>query len=81
MHPDWARTARDWANANHIAFHFKQWGEWLPYGQEPGTRDRTGLRVHEWTGFDSYRVGKHAAGRTLDGRTWDEFPVKDDGHA
>lgn len=30
MHPDWARTIRNRAKAYGIAFHFKQWGEWLP---------------------------------------------------
>lgn len=28
MHPDWARSIRDQAIANGIAFFFKQWGTW-----------------------------------------------------
>lgn len=35
MHPDWVRSLRDQCEAAGIAFFFKQWGEWLPSGQEP----------------------------------------------
>lgn len=35
---------------------------------------RSRYRIHSNGGFDYYRVGKKAAGRLLDGRTWDEFP-------
>jgi protein gp37 len=30
MHPDWARSLRDQCEAAGVAFHFKQWGEWVP---------------------------------------------------
>mgnify|MGYP003388684612 CR=1 FL=1 len=30
MHPEWARSLRDQCAAAGVAFHFKQWGEWLP---------------------------------------------------
>lgn len=30
MHPDWARSLRDQCAAAGVAFHFKQWGNWLP---------------------------------------------------
>jgi protein gp37 len=30
-HPAWIRAARDFAIGRGIAFHFKQWGEWLPF--------------------------------------------------
>lgn len=33
MHPGWARSLRDQCAAAGVAFHFKQWGEWLPLGQ------------------------------------------------
>ena len=29
MHPDWARSLRDQCQAAGVAFHFKQWGEWV----------------------------------------------------
>jgi protein gp37 len=40
MHPDWAQSLRDQAQAAGIPFFFKQWGSWLPnddrYGADPG---------------------------------------------
>jgi protein gp37 len=88
MHLDWARSLRDQCTGAGIAFHFKQWGEWAPYGVGAGSAynehpyryigdpitsppwdDRLpGRRVVK-------RVGKRAAGRELDGRTWDEYPA------
>lgn len=35
--------------------------------------DRYGNQGH--SGMQVFKVGKKAAGRTLDGRTWDEFPI------
>lgn len=72
MHPDWARSLRDQCTAAGIAFHFKQWGEWLTgpagIGLDPNRTPR------EADGLAAGRVGKRAAGRMLDGRTWDEYP-------
>ncbi|MEP5730817.1 MAG: DUF5131 family protein [Sulfitobacter sp.] len=31
MHPDWARSLRDQCAAAETPFHFKQWGEWIPW--------------------------------------------------
>ena len=71
MHPDWARSIRDQCVAAGVAFHFKQWGNWSPMPHA----DSTG-KMHFWpNGGASQDVGKRAAGRLLDGRTWDEFPV------
>lgn len=82
MHPDWVRSIRDQCQASGVPFFFKQWGAWAPvseayvaghyhifeesseYRGQPAV-DRIVMR----------RVGKKAAGRLLDGRTWDEFPV------
>ncbi|ETD90390.1 DUF5131 family protein [Rhodobacter capsulatus] len=61
MHPDWVRSLREQCVSAGVSFHFKQWGEWM--FQSPEGRA---------TGF--YRVGKKAAGRLLDGHTWDEMP-------
>ncbi|MBO0683143.1 MAG: phage Gp37/Gp68 family protein [Candidatus Dormibacteraeota bacterium] len=76
MHPDWARELRDRAEARGVAFFFKQWGAWAPASwpeaivdaepRQPGTP-----RVNP---VFMGRVGKSAAGRVLDGRTWDGFP-------
>lgn len=71
MHPDWARSLRYQCQAAGVPFLFKQWGEWLPLqtADEAGNREiREAENIH-WA-----KVGKHAAGRLLDGREWNEFP-------
>lgn len=64
MHPDWARSLRDQCVAAGVPYFFKQWGEYKH-------RDPSGAPDD---GGDCIRVGKKAAGRELDGRTWDEYP-------
>jgi protein gp37 len=80
MHPDWARQLRDQCVAAGVPFFFKQFGEWAPTGalgiggHDPrrgfvgAPKDEHGCRE------EIARVGKHKAGRVLDGRTWDEYP-------
>ena len=68
MHPDWARSLRDQCQKIGVPFFFKQWGEWAP---------------DEWVDAEEVRhvgrkLGKRAAGRDLDGRTWDEYPTRAD---
>jgi protein gp37 len=55
MSPQWAESVRRQAQAQKVAFFFKQWGAW---------------------GSDGVRRDKKRNGRELDGRRWDEFPVK-----
>jgi len=76
MHPDWARSLRDQAQAAGVPFFFKQHGEELPAGQGDHGLDERGLfrRESHIDGQTYYRVGKKAAGRLLDGRFWDEVP-------
>ena len=77
MHPDWARVLRDQCSAGSVAFHFKQWGHWRPdYENAPSTRRRVAVGNAVGTRVTLVRMGKHAAGRELDGRTWDEFPSR-----
>ncbi|WP_194094611.1 phage Gp37/Gp68 family protein [Marivivens aquimaris] len=90
MHPDWVRGLRDQCSKYHVAFHFKQWGEWGPCDHMGDEIDGAPFGCFndagEWCGKVSedfanagrqimFRVGKKAAGRTLDGRTWDETPT------
>lgn len=86
MHPDWARSLRDQCTAAGVPFLFKQWGEWMPGDTNDETVSLTfpaGMPCgpdnpewHKWPdGVHSARVGKKAAGRLLDGRPWDEFPI------
>lgn len=87
MHPDWARSLRDQCVAAGVAYHFKQWGEWTPLfdGRElryplRGSRLAVNLAADGRAARDGHpgepmiRLGKKAAGRELDGRTWDEYP-------
>lgn len=79
MHPDWARSIRDQCQAAGVPYFFKQWGEWAPDSMlESGRGDISrSLRVAGVGLCDSVwmtHFGKKAAGRILDGRTWDEFP-------
>lgn len=78
VHPDWIRHDRDQCQAAGVAFFFKQWGEWLPnaYGDK-SIPEGTNFNVKHYCfedGLAVAKVGKKAAGRLLDGRTWDEFP-------
>ncbi|GEB13573.1 DUF5131 family protein [Pimelobacter simplex] len=61
MQPAWVRSLRDQCVRASVAFHFKQWGS---YGLANAT-DQPDQMI---------RMNKRAAGRELDGRTWDEFP-------
>lgn len=72
MRRAWVTSIRDQCVAAGVALHFKQWGEWAPaHILEPHTIIDFGDGMH----LAYKKVGKHAAGRELDGRTWDEWPV------
>lgn len=80
MHPDWPRSLRDQCAAAGVPFFFKQWGEWSPgyaeHGNDLGYDAICTAHQHEWPeGHSSFRVGKKAAGRLLDGREWNEVPA------
>lgn len=78
-HPDWHRATRDFCLKNNIAYFLKQWGEWQAlecidsdwWNTVGFERKLPAMNLERCTMF---RVGKKVAGRTLDGRTWDEFP-------
>lgn len=76
MHPDWARALRDDCQAAGVAFFWKQNGEWLDIaiGSDDWTTDSPD-KYKKMGRYVMARVGKKAAGRMLDGRTWDEFPM------
>ena len=87
MHPDWVRSLRDQAATAGVAFLFKQWGEFV-HTMPAEDRREPNLFVSDtghvgtkeqaldlgWSAQGMWRVGKKAAGRELDGRTWDEYP-------
>lgn len=66
--PDWFRALRDQCLGAGVAFHFKQWGSWMPVLAEPSLP----LAKPE---DDMVRVPKKTAGRVLDGQTWDQLPA------
>lgn len=78
MQSAWVRDLRDrcqlpelndaWPGDRNTAFFFKQWGEYVPANQHHSTLGAG------FTNESPTRVGKRAAGRLLDGQTWDEFP-------
>jgi len=84
MHPRWVRSIRNECVAAGVPFHFKQWGEWIvsshcenhmPLGEMAwpwaGRRDDGDIDGDTTMMF---RCGKKAAGRVLDGETWNQFP-------
>jgi len=80
MHPDWAKAIRDHCERTETAFHFKQWGEYIARFQLTQTElanlpDTVYANAKPIDGDQVYRVGKHAAGRLLDGREWNEYPA------
>jgi len=80
MRREWATDVRDQCKSAGVPFFFKQWGEYLPAGQE----QMSGVleRMDGWTRDyvihcsedEVFHVGKKAAGRLLDGREWNELP-------
>lgn len=80
-HPDWFRGLRDQCAATGVAYHHKQNGEWVAYGQHNGKPgENLGLpgkpRANvELEGETMFRVGKKAAGRLLDGDIHDARPA------
>lgn len=88
MHPDWARSIRDQCIAAGVPFHFKQFGEYAPsvpqwFGNVEYVCSECGRHSHIQRGHCEHdwrqqatmiKIGKHAAGRLLDGAEWSEFP-------
>lgn len=72
MHPAWARSLRDQCVEAGVAFFFKQWGEWAPEDRPEELAQAVALDL--LTDGMVRRLGKHAAGRLLDGREWNEVP-------
>lgn len=88
MHPTWVQDLREQCRDADVAFFFKQWGEWVPEGACPYFAPDTAITLNlDGTTTPAargpypaghrtlHRVGKHRAGRLLDGRTWDEYPA------
>ena len=75
MHPEWLISLRDQCVAGGIKFHFKQWGNWRAV--TPRTVNGYKSKVVFLSNGNQIllaNMGKKAAGRRLQGRTWDEVP-------
>lgn len=77
MHPAWARSLRDQCQTAGIAFHFKQWGEWVTEDQAPEHITLPAVSYRHLGDHQPpvYQVGKKSAGRELDGHTWNQYPT------
>ncbi len=76
MHPDWPRALRDFSHAHDIAFHFKQWGHWVPAEMVREQEARAQLlQLDGATPVSMTPLGKKVAGRLLDGKTHDGLPA------
>lgn len=73
MHPDWVRSLRDQCVAAGVPFFFKQWGEWMP-GSEATCKTAEGKKRVLFHEMAFYKVGKKAAGNSLDEEVWEQFP-------
>jgi protein gp37 len=82
-HPDWFHALRDQCAAAGVAFHFKQWGEWVggTYDGESLPKDsvtfhdRGTVPAHDWgAGKFSARVGNAVSGRKLNDGAHDAMP-------
>lgn len=83
-HPEWFRLLREQCKLASVPFFFKQWGEFAPakiWGEWPENAfafSVDGQRSDRYDGkayqMAMMHLGKKAAGRLLDGRTWDEMP-------
>ena len=60
--PEWVRGLRDRCVGAGVPFLFKQWGQWAPAADDE-------------FGQTMVRRGRRAAGRLVDGRSWDETPA------
>jgi protein gp37 len=66
MDPKWVRFVRDQCLEANVPFFFKQWGNWVP-------ADENSSQESKMT-----RVKKKAAGRLLDGTSWNQVPQNSD---
>lgn len=75
MNPDWVRAIRDQCKKESVPFHFKQWGNWRPaVPATPASAKSVSVDSARGGKIKLVRLTKRAAGRDLDGRTWNDFP-------
>ena len=75
MHPDWATKLLAQCQEKNIAFHFKQWGHWVPAEIATHTPKSSIISLPAERPVTMVRLPKKEAGRMLQGTTWDGVPV------
>lgn len=75
MHPDWAGGLLKQCRKAKVAFHFKQWGHWVPAEIAEETAKVQVIQIPEAAPVRMVRLPKKEAGRILAGRTWDGVPT------
>jgi protein gp37 len=74
MHPDWAGNLLHQCQKAEVPFHFKQWGHWAPVNVGVENVPAQTLSLAEERPVQMVPLGKKAAGRLLEGTTWNGFP-------
>ena len=74
MHPDWAKGLLKQCQKADVAFHFKQWGHWVPAEIAAQTSKTTLIDLPSERPVKMVRLPKKEAGRILAGQTWDGLP-------
>lgn len=69
--PQWFRDIRDQCQDAGVAFLHKQNGEWVSVSEVEGPGDHYTFPDHR----SVRRIGKKLAGRTIDGKVYDEYPA------
>lgn len=77
MNPVWARALRDQCDRQGVPYHFKQWGNWQPV-QGPVSGANVRHVGDDRLTVAMINVGKKRAGRLLDGKEWNGFPLPAD---
>jgi protein gp37 len=80
MHPDWASSLLHQCQELNVPFQFKQWGHWVPAELSSDNEPRTLIFKNERP-VNMVRLAKKAAGRILEGATWDGLPTPSLGNA
>lgn len=75
LHPAWVRSVRDQCQQAGVPFFFKSWGAWKSLvTADEASHWQTAEMCEFKDGLRMVNIGKKAAGRLIDGRTWDGMP-------
>jgi protein gp37 len=81
MHPDWAQGLLQQCQSAKVAFHFKQWGHWVPAEIVAQTAKVDLIEIPKERPVSMVKLPKKVAGRVLAGSTWNGLPTPSISHA